>query len=205
MWWATMWSTTAATICRGIRLRPTEDTISTVAAFSYEINWDGSVSGQAYQGLLKEAKAAGKPVLALVHNISASGGFDRNLVQAVLSNPSLRQTAVVNIARTVRDNGYAGVNVDFEDVPTYNRDLYTAFVRELAAVLQKDGYQVTLSVPAKTWDDPNNAWSGAFDYQALGKIADAIMIMTYDEHWRRRFSRSGGVHRLGKTGGAVCH
>jgi spore germination protein len=160
-----------------------QDTISTVAAFSYEINWDGSVSGQAYQGLLKEAKAAGKPVLALVHNISASGGFDRNLVQAVLSNPSLRQTAVVNIARTVRDNGYAGVNVDFEDVPTYNRDLYTAFVRELAAVLQKDGYQVTLSVPAKTWDDPNNAWSGAFDYQALGKIADAIMIMTYDEHW----------------------
>ena len=114
-----------------------QDTISTIAAFSYEINWDGSVSGQAYQGLLKEAKAAGKPVLALVHNISASGGFDRNLVQAVLSNPSLRQTAVANIARTVRDNGYAGVNVDFEDVPTYDRDLYTAFVRELAAVLQK--------------------------------------------------------------------
>ncbi|MGI6129325.1 MAG: glycosyl hydrolase family 18 protein [bacterium] len=159
------------------------DIISTVAAFSYEINWDGSVSGQAYQGLLKDAKATGKPVLALVHNIGASGGFDRDLVHAILTNASLRQTAIRNIARTVRNGGYAGVNIDFEDVPTYDRNSYTAFVRELAADLHQDGYQVTLSVPAKTWDDPNNAWSGAFDYQALGKIADSIMIMTYDEHW----------------------
>ncbi len=160
-----------------------QDTISTVAAFSYQINWDGSVSGQAYYNLLKEAKATGKPVLALVHNISSGGGFDENLIHAILSNPSLRQAAVANIAQIVWDNGYAGVNIDFENVPTYDRDLYTAFVRELAAVLQKDGYQVTLSVPAKTWDDPSNAWSGGFDYQALGEIADAIMIMTYDEHW----------------------
>ncbi|NLG85668.1 MAG: LysM peptidoglycan-binding domain-containing protein [Firmicutes bacterium] len=160
-----------------------QDTISTVAAFSYQINWDGSVSGQTYHNLLKEAKATGKSVLALVHNIGTSGGFDRDLVHAILTNASLRQTAVANIAKVVRDNGYAGVNIDFEDVPTSDRDLYTAFVHELAAELHQDGCQVTLSVPAKTWDDPSNAWSGAFDYQALGKIADAIMIMTYDEHW----------------------
>lgn len=160
-----------------------QDTISTVAAFSYQINWDGSVSGEAYNDLLGAAGKAGKPVLALVHNIGASGGFDRDLIHAILTNVSLRQTAVRNIARVVRNNGYAGVNVDFEDIATYDRDAYTAFVRELAADLHSDGYQVTLSVPAKTWDDPNNAWAGAFDYQALGKVADAIMIMTYDEHW----------------------
>ncbi|NMA54889.1 MAG: LysM peptidoglycan-binding domain-containing protein [Firmicutes bacterium] len=160
-----------------------KDAISTAAAFSYQINWDGSVSGQAYSRLLREAKAAGKSVLALVHNISGGGNFDRNLIHAILSNPALRSTAVANICRTVRSGGYAGVNIDFEDVPTYDRQLYTAFVRELAAELQPGGYQVTLSVPAKTWDDPQNAWSGAFDYRALGEIADAIMIMTYDEHW----------------------
>ena len=37
-------------------------------------------------------------------------------------------------------------------------------------------------MPAKTWDDPNNAWSGAATTRRW-VIADAIMIMTYDEHW----------------------
>ncbi|MDK2784604.1 MAG: hypothetical protein PWR11_470 [Bacillota bacterium] len=160
-----------------------KDAISTVAAFAYNINWDGSVSGRPFTKLKETAKGAGKPVLALVHNISQNGNFDAQLVHAFLSNPKLRQTAVMNIARLVRGGGYAGVNIDFENVPPGDRDYYTAFVRELKAELGRDGYQVTLSVPAKTWDDPGNAWSGAFDYRALGQLADAIMIMAYDEHW----------------------
>lgn len=157
--------------------------ISTVAAFAHSVNWDGTVSGQPFSGLMTAAKKAEKPVLALVHNISQGGDFDRQLVHAILSDPGLRATTVANIARVVRDGGYAGVNIDFENVPVGDRDNYTVFVRELAAELGRDGHQVTLSVPAKTWDDESNAWSGAFDYRALGKLADAVMIMAYDEHW----------------------
>lgn len=159
------------------------DAISTVAAFAYNINWDGSVSGRPFAKLQEAAKSAGKPVLALVHNISQNGNFDGQLVHALLANPKLRRAAVTNIARLVQDGGYAGVNIDFENVPPGDRDNYTAFVRELAAKLGRDGYQVTLSVPAKTWDDPGDVWSGAFDYRALGQLADAVMIMAYDEHW----------------------
>ncbi|MDK2784743.1 MAG: spore germination protein [Bacillota bacterium] len=160
-----------------------KEAISTIAAFAYNINWDGSVSGRPFTKLKEAAKSAGKPVLALVHNIDQSRDFDGQLVHALLSNPKLRQTAVASIARLVRYGGYAGVNIDFENVPPGDRNNYTAFVRELAAELGRDGHQVTLSVPAKTWDDPGNAWSGAFDYRALGQLADAVMIMAYDEHW----------------------
>lgn len=160
-----------------------QDAISTLAAFSYSVNWDGSVSGRPFTRLMEICKQAGKPVLALVHNISQGGDFDRQLVHALLAEPGLRRATVENIARLVRDGGYAGVNIDFENVPVSDRNNYTAFVRELAAELGRDGHQVTLSVPAKTWDDKSNAWSGAFDYRALGQLADAIMIMAYDEHW----------------------
>lgn len=160
-----------------------KDAISTVAAFAFNLNWDGTVTGRPFSNLLQAAAKAGKPVLALVHNISQGGDFDGQLIHAVLADPKLRNTAVANIARLVREGGYAGVNLDFENVPAGDRDSYTAFVRALATELKQDGRLVTLSVPAKTWDDPSNAWSGAFDYKALGKLADAIMIMAYDEHW----------------------
>ncbi|MGI6603917.1 MAG: LysM peptidoglycan-binding domain-containing protein [Firmicutes bacterium] len=160
-----------------------KDNISTIAAFAYNINWDGSLSGRPFTELKTAARKADKPVLALVHNITAGGNFDRDLVHAVLTNRALRKTTVQNISKLVQEGGYSGVNIDFENVPATDRDSYTAFVGELAAELRPKGLQVTLSVPAKTWDDKTNAWSGAFDYRALGELADAIMIMTYDEHW----------------------
>ncbi|MGQ9511668.1 glycosyl hydrolase family 18 protein [Thermodesulfitimonas sp.] len=42
---------------------------------------------------------------------------------------------------------------------------------------------VTAAIPAKTNDDPADEWGGAFDYAAIGRICDYIMLMTYDEHW----------------------
>jgi len=31
--------------------------------------------------------------------------------------------------------------------------------------------------------DQQDNWSSAFDYAAIGKYADWVQIMTYDEHW----------------------
>ena len=160
-----------------------QDTISTVAAFSYQINWDGSVSGQTYHNLLKEATALVSIGAGTGAHIGASGGFDRDLVHAILTNASYGKLPWLILLRLCATMAILASILTLKTYPLSDRDLYTAFVHELAAKLHQDGYQVTLSVPAKTWDDPSSAWSGAFDYRALGKIADAIMIMTYDEHW----------------------
>jgi spore germination protein len=55
-------------------------------------------------------------------------------------------------------------------------------VADLTALFHENGYYVTLSVPAETADEPSNGWTGAYDYRALGRAADLIMIMAYDEH-----------------------
>jgi spore germination protein len=39
-----------------------------------------------------------------------------------------------------------------------------------------------LSVPAKSADDPSDDWTWPFDYAAIGKTADLVQVMTYDEH-----------------------
>jgi spore germination protein YaaH len=73
--------------------------------------------------------------------------------------------------------------MDFEGIYAENRAHYTAFLNEIASQLKPLGYSLTVSVPAKTYDNPLNSWNGAYDYAAIGKIVDQVIVMTYDEHY----------------------
>jgi spore germination protein YaaH len=44
------------------------------------------------------------------------------------------------------------------------------------------GYLTVVSVPAELQDDPTDPWAGAFDFKALGRDADILQLMTYDEN-----------------------
>lgn len=39
-----------------------------------------------------------------------------------------------------------------------------------------------VSVPAKDIDDPADDWSWSYNYKKIGKYADYVQVMTYDEH-----------------------
>lgn len=132
--------------------------------------------------LMDAARRGGQKVLLAVHNMDA-GSFDRAGAHALLNDAGARARAVENIYRAARDGGFAGVNLDLEGIDPADRSEYTSLVRALADRLRPAGLAVTLAVPAKTSDDRWNSWNSAFDYVALGKLADALVIMAYDEHW----------------------
>ncbi|GFN23416.1 stalk domain-containing protein [Thermanaeromonas sp. C210] len=77
---------------------------------------------------------------------------------------------------------YQGVNLDFEGLGYQDtgaelqavRDAFTGFVAKLAGKLKVAGLNLTLTLHA-----PNSAYRG-YDYQALGGLADRIIIMAYD-------------------------
>ncbi len=163
-------------------LTANSEVIDALVSFQYTVDAMGNLTGKDYSEMMNLARSRGLRVYALVHNLTG-GGFNRSIAHSVLTNPTIRQNLVNNILRVLRSGAYAGVNIDIENVPPADRHAYTEFVRELAEKLHPNGLEVTLSIPAKFHDDPNNGWSGGFDYSALGRYADKIMIMTYDEHW----------------------
>lgn len=160
------------------------DAIDLVVYFGLHLDGSGNLTptaGGESRGLEAAAARGGKGLLAAVHNVYGSG-FDRDAVHALLADPAARARAVENIHRLVRGR-YRGVNLDLENLYPSDREAYTAFVRQVADRLRPEGYLVTLAVPAKTADDRRDGWSGAYDYDALGRIADYLVIMSYDEHW----------------------
>lgn len=163
-------------------LRKNAGKITGVATFSYRLNYAGELVGEAPGEAFEVAWSNGIETLALVHNLSSTG-FDRQLVHKVLSDPKLRSKTVSNILNILVRNGFDGVNIDLENIPPGDRQLFNEFMTELKEKLAPQGLKVTVSGPAKTGDNLGDGWSGAFDYKYLAKVADRIMLMTYDEHW----------------------
>ena len=162
-------------------LRANANTLTAVAPFSYYLDGSGNLSGASPTRAAAAARTGGVKVLVLIHNFTRQNGFEGATAHQMLASPIARGRAVSRIVSLVRTNGYGGVNIDLENVQARDRSNYTSFIRELAQALRPAGYLVTASVPAKTYDDRGNSWSGAFDYAALGPWLDQMMLMTYDE------------------------
>ncbi|MDI3547830.1 MAG: hypothetical protein PWR10_1482 [Halanaerobiales bacterium] len=150
--------------------------IDMVAPFWYTVNPDGSIESR-YGGYQYEVNSFASnrdiKVLPLINN------NQRN--NMILVDPNIRTKAVNNIVNLVDKYDFDGVNIDFEFIPPWTRNGYTAFIKELSSKLRRRDKLITISVFPKI--DVPLELQGAYDYATLGSLVDRIVIMTYDNHW----------------------
>lgn len=154
-----------------------------VSFFWYTFDGTGKVvtSGKKDLSIKDAAQKNGAKAYALIHNMRG-GGFDANLAHKVLANPSLRTTFVNNLVNLTMTEKWDGIAVDIEKTPPGDRNNYSAFLDELHKGLKAKDKVLNVSIPAKFIDYPSDLWSGAYDYAAIGKASDQVVLMTYDEH-----------------------
>lgn len=157
-----------------------------VAFFWYSFDGNGKVipSGKVDLSIKDKAQKNGSKAYALVHNMNPSGpvGFDANLAHRVFSNPAARSRLVTNLVNLTTKDGWDGISVDVEKTPPGDRQNFSSFVAELSKALKAKDKVLNISIPAKYVDYHSDLWSGAYDYAAIGKYADQVILMTYDEH-----------------------
>lgn len=152
--------------------------INEVAIDTYKVDSLGNITGTIPYNQLTYANSNKITTYAMVSN-----NFNGDTAKALLENPNNRQKFISNILEALKVNNYKGVNIDIEGVYYYDRNYFTTFMSELYSTLHAQGFLVTVAVPAKTWDNVNDGWSGAYDYGQIQKYSDKIILMTYDEHW----------------------
>ncbi|ASB89454.1 glycosyl hydrolase family 18 protein [Bacillus sonorensis] len=159
-----------------------------LAFFEYHFSNDGSLNDINDLPAVQTAWRRRVPPLMTVTNLTETG-FSSALAHQVLNRPAARSNLIANIAATISRKGYAGVNIDFENISAEDRDLFTGFLRELKGRLQPSGYVVTIAVPPKTSEDI--AWLRGYDYGGIGSVVDLMFIMAYD--WHHGASEPGPV------------
>lgn len=153
--------------------------IDQVATFDYQVNGSGGLVGKVSPEGLAMAKSKGTKTIMLIHNIN--GGIDGSSAYSAISNKTNRSRLIGNIMDSLNKYGFDGVNIDLEGIPAGGRQSFNVFLGELAKSLGNK--LLTVCVPAKTYDNPGDHWSGAYDYKYIGSVADYVVIMSYDEHW----------------------
>jgi cellulose synthase/poly-beta-1,6-N-acetylglucosamine synthase-like glycosyltransferase/peptidoglycan/xylan/chitin deacetylase (PgdA/CDA1 family)/spore germination protein YaaH len=111
----------------------------------------------------------------LVPTVSNYGpnGFSRQLAHAVLASDASRKEAVRRLAGICEDHGYAGVNVDLEELGTQGFQELALFVEALDKELHPRGLLVTVDLPA----DPRQV-----PVERLAAASDFLVLMAYDQH-----------------------
>ncbi len=154
-----------------------------VAFFWYSFDGTGKVipTGKVDMSAKNLVQKNKGKAYALVDNM-IGGGFDAGLAHKVLSNSGVRANMVTNLVNLTTKSGWDGISIDIEKTPPGDRNNYSAFIAELAKALKAKDKVLNVSIPAKFIDYPSDLWSGAYDYAAIGKAADQVVLMTYDEH-----------------------
>lgn len=152
--------------------------LNEVALDLVSVDSGGSLHGKLDVNLLASDRIQGKLSYATLSNFGANG-FDPAIAHgAMVTHRGATLQAVVALAKTSK---LTGIDIDFEGIYPADRDAYSEFVLELATRLHAAGSMLMLSVPAKSADDPGDTWSWPYDYAAIGKSADFVQVMTYDE------------------------
>jgi spore germination protein len=149
-----------------------ESTINVISPRWFFMGKDGALTVSVEPELVEWAHAKQKKVWALVGNRSNAEVL--HLFLTVYKNSVITQ--LVNYASQYKLDGF---NLDFENVDPDDRDLLTAFVKDLGTRLHSAGKVISIDVPP----DSNTDWSQPFDYAALSASADYLVLMGYEEHW----------------------
>jgi len=145
------------------------------------VDSQGNMTGTAPAPALTFAKSKGMLTFAAVSNFGANG-FDGKIAHAVLTIPSVRARTISNMMKVVERSSYDGINIDFEAIEPTDRKAFSFFVHTVAQKMRAKGWLTVVSAPAELKDDPQDSWTGAFDFKALGKDTDILQLMTYDQN-----------------------
>lgn len=146
--------------------------LSDIAYFSAEINETGRIDKEMEITKIPSILRKGKRVHLVI-----STPPNRSLMYFCLTKDlSTRQGLLEDIVRL--SSSFDGVQIDFESLRKEEKSSYLSFLIELKKKLAP-GKVFSVAVPArvKEMDDP-------FPYQEIGAIADRVIVMAYDEHWR---------------------
>ena len=161
-------------------LRSTLPYMSYLTPFTYGITAQGKLLPLDDNMLLEEARSLGTGALMHLSSLTEDESFSSQRAADLLTTPT-RQTAIIEqIASTMVEKGYIGLDVDFEYIPAAQGQAYVEFISALRRRLSPLGYPVLVALVPKTFARQPGLLYEAHDYAALGAAADFVLLMTYE-------------------------
>ncbi|MGE7869866.1 glycosyltransferase [Bacillus paramycoides] len=157
-------------------LKENIDSLTMLVPEWYQLKADLTISSEIKPEIVKLAEKNHVKIMPLLTNYTQeASGPDSELIHKLLNSPDHVKTKFINdLVKQVEKNRFSGINIDFEAIAESDRENLTNFMKDLTTVFHKHHLLVTQDVPAN---------DKAFDYGALAKVIDRMIVMMYDEHY----------------------
>ncbi|MDN4593239.1 glycosyl hydrolase family 18 protein [Polycladomyces subterraneus] len=153
-----------------------------IGFFSYRVQPNGDLIPLNDASPLAATKRNHAAPMLVITNF-ASGNFQPDIAHRIFTDPMASRRLIHNVIRVMKQKGYRALNVDFEHIREKDRQLYNGFLATLLPQVKKEGFLVSTALAPKSSDNQAGPWHGAHDYAFHGKIADFVILMTYEWGW----------------------
>ena len=157
------------------------DGVNVVSPAFFYLNTDGKLkenagnSGKAY---VKWAKDNGYKVWPIVSNgVAANKGL--SITSNIMNDYEKRKELIEDIVSKCVEYELDGINIDFENMKSEDKDMFSRFIIELEPRLKEIGMVLSVDVTAP---DGGDTWSMCFDRNVIGDVSDYIIFMAYDQN-----------------------
>ncbi|MFA5022731.1 MAG: glycosyl hydrolase family 18 protein [Candidatus Paceibacterota bacterium] len=180
--WVPYWKKTAAITEAQANLSK----LTTIMPFSYEVRTDGTVwdpmkiTKEPWASLIASARAKN---VKIIPSILWNNG---TAIQKVLATKKSRDAHIKQISDIVKNNNWAGIDIDYEGKTVASFNTFAAFIRDLSISLHKDKKILSCTIeprlpPTSRFLKVPEEIQYANDYAKLNKYCDEIRIMAYDQ------------------------
>ncbi len=178
--WVPYWRTATGTADAILHM----DTFKEISPFAYTVKNNGTlldqmhVDADSWQALIHAAQGKKVKVIPTVM------WDNTERIDAVLRSPKLRKAHIKEIVSMVNDNGFDGVDIDYEGKAAETKKYFSLFLKELYAAMGKKFVICTIEartpLEARFSKIPNDI-QYANDFVAINNYCDRVRIMAYDQ------------------------
>ena len=170
--------------------RQTLPYMNIIMPFTYGFTEEGELIGLNDLPFISLANDYGAEAYMHLSTLNREDRFSTELAAWLLTHPEIQEILIKNITETIIDRGYAGLDIDFEYIGGYAAE-YVAFLERVKASLSPLGLGLIVAVSPKESADKKGSLYEGHDYVAIGKIADGVLVMTYE--WGYAYSTPRAV------------
>jgi len=159
----------------------TIDGINVVSPAFFYLDTNGDLkenigdSGKAY---IKWAKNNRCKIWPMVSN-GVAANKSLNITSNIMNDYEKRKKLIESIVNKCVEYELDGINIDFENMKSEDKDMYSRFIIELEPRLKEIGMVLSVDVTAP---DGGDTWSMCFDRHVIGNVADYTIFMAYDQN-----------------------
>jgi len=158
------------------------DTFSHVYPYWYTINHVGSIAATSdpdgdYLNKTNTYHKLGLTVMPIIY----SG--DHETYTFILENPDLRIRHIIDIRTLVNKMGFDGIEINYEALPYGDRFIFVSFIENLTQHLNYYNKTVCVTLYPRSTGNLSGLACDAYLYEELGKAADYVKLMAYNQHW----------------------